>query len=80
VLLPKPITGKLPVVLNTDFPARTIHAPHFVAEELRTRLAKTNAQFSVITIDEQELRVSSDVFKLTRPPRESNFRSRNNSH
>ena len=74
--LPKAITGKLPIVLKKDFPARTIHAPHFVAEELRTRLARTYAQFSVITIDEQEVHVSSDIFELTVPLQEPVFRNK----
>ena len=56
---------QLPIVLRADFPTRTIRAPHSVAEDLRNRLKKTYAQFSVITIDEQELQVSSDIFDLT---------------
>ena len=74
--LPNAITGKLPIVLKKDFPVRTIHAPHFVAEELRTRLSKTYAQFSVITIDEQEVQVSSDIFGLTLPLQEQDFRKK----
>ena len=57
--------NRLPIVLRKDFPKRTIHAPHNVAEDLRDRLKKTYAQFSVITIDEQELQVSSDIYDLT---------------
>lgn len=58
---------KLPIVLRKDFSSRTIRAPHHIAEDLRERLKKTYAQFSVITIDEQELQVSSDIYELTRP-------------